>query len=227
MTCALAAPAPAGPPRIAAYTVVNGAAIEAPLAGLSGDAVRGAALFADPDAGACASCHSFAGRLATGAPAGVILAATPPAPEVGAPEPEPEPEPEAAASPRGAEGSSLAPIQSPAPLPRGVDAVVPPDDEDAPAPEEDAAPDLVLVRGPALDDAAARLGAGGVRLWIVDPGLAQLQAAPGADGPWPMPAYHAVDFNAALRAPDLRQPWLSAQEIEDLVAYLMKPPAPR
>lgn len=212
LVCAmLAAPAPAGGPRMAPYTVINGAAIDAPLGGLAGDAARGAQLFADPATGACASCHGYAGQGPTGAAPAVILAAL-------APEPEPEIEPDAAPEPEDApaeDAASLGPMQSPMPLPRGFD---PDADADAaaevaaPEDEPQLPPDVTLTMGPALDGAAARLGAGGLRLWIVDPAL--------AGGRGGMPGYHAVDYAAAARAPDLRQPWLDPQQIEDIVAYL-------
>lgn len=206
LVCVLAGSALADRGGIAAYTLVNGTAIEAPLAGLSGDAARGAMLFADPQTGACASCHAIAGRAATGAaPAAVVAALAPPpaqAPALDAPP--------ADAAPQDVGG--LGPLAAPLPLPRGF---TPEADGDVAALETgDAAvlPEgVTLAMGPGLDGVGARLGTGAVRLWVVDPGLA------GGTG---MPAYHAVDFAAAGRAPDLRQPWLTAQQVEDLVAYL-------
>ena len=252
-------------PRIAAYTVINGVEIPAPLGGLTGDAGRGAALFADPAMGGCIACHAMGSRPATGVAPEVVLAAlAPPAPDERAraelenapgsqseptsglepeSEPESEPEPELAARSSPDSASGAAPLRAPLPMPRGAVGVEVAAEMDAETDAEtdaapDAAPDsgtdgagaaiaaandaaqggpsLPLAQGPALDDAAARLGAGGLRLWIVDPVLA------GGVG---MPGYHAIDFAAALRAPDLRQPWLAAQQIEDIVAYLLDPSA--
>jgi mono/diheme cytochrome c family protein len=218
---ALAAPGAAlaaDAPRIAAYTVINGAGIEAPLAGLRGNAGRGATLFADAARGACASCHSFAGEAASGAAPAVILSSLAPEPE---PEPEPEPvDEDPAVAPEG-DATGLAPLAARHPLPRGT---VLPDEDDAPAPLEpevpkaEMPPGMALPMGPALDGARARLGVGGLRLWIVDPALA---------GGGAMPGFHAVDYDAAARAPDHPQPWLSAQEVEDILAYLIAAEAAR
>jgi hypothetical protein len=210
LVCVLAGSALADRGGIAAYTLVNGTAIEVPLAGLSGDAARGAMLFADPQTGACASCHAIAGRAATGAaPAAVVAALAPPPPAPPTQDPALD-APPADAAPQDVGG--LGPLAAPLPLPRGF---TPEADGDVAALETDAAAVLpqgvTLTMGPGLDGVGARLGAGAVRLWVVDPGLA------GGTG---MPAYHAVDFAAAARAPDLRQPWLTAQQVEDLVAYL-------
>ena len=211
LAAAAAASALASSPRVAPYTVVNGAGIEAPLGGLTGDAARGAALFADPAAGACASCHGFAGAAPTGAAPGVILAAI---------APEPEPQPDAPLDDAAQDdGPGLGPLAAPLPLPRGAATLAGAEDA-APQDGPELPEDMTLTMGPALDGAAARLGAGTLRLWIVDPSLAGGQGA--------MPGFHAVDFEAAARAPDLRQPWLSAQDIEDIIAYLTaaEEPAP-
>jgi hypothetical protein len=232
-------------PRIAAYTVINGAEITRPLGGLTGDSRRGEALFANPGAGGCASCHAFGGQGASRVAPQVILAALAPPPpaltptqqapaqapaEAHAPGPTP-----AQAAPVAERGDVLAPgeapravkdgpapMASPLPIPRGAPGVAEiAADKDlaaaARAKTPSAKPSVDLAIGPALDDAGARLGEGRIRLWIVDPSLV------GGTG---MPAYHAVDFDAAARAPDLRQPWLAAQDIEDIVAYLLAPPVP-
>lgn len=66
--------------------------------------------------------------------------------------------------------------------------------------------------GPPLDDVAERLSEGEIRLWIVNP--AALSDTPDK------PAYYSLrdEAGAATRA----EPVLTAQQIEDLVAFLME-----
>ncbi len=68
------------------------------------------------------------------------------------------------------------------------------------------------VRGPRLDRVGARLAPGEIRLWLVAPQV----LAPGT----PMPAYHAAGQRRGAEDPLHGGPWLTAGEIENLVAYL-------
>ncbi|MGG7566463.1 hypothetical protein ACQ5SO_09920 [Rhodovulum sp. DZ06] len=214
---AAAAPAAAqapGPVAIAGYTVVNGREIPEPLAGLRGDPLRGESLFRDRETGGCAACHRIAGEgLSPYAPQ-VVLSALPP-------EPDPEPGPELAPPPPD-EIESLPEAPRRAPLPRWrEDAVAELEAEaeaaaeaglDGPRIDAPLAADYALAEGPDLTGIGVRMRAGTIRLWIVEPGFFGASA---------MPAFHAVDFDKARVQPDLRQPWLSPQQVEDVLAYLL------
>jgi sulfur-oxidizing protein SoxX len=67
--------------------------------------------------------------------------------------------------------------------------------------------------GPPLAGVGSRLGAGQIRLRLVDP----TQVNPGAI----MPAYHRVEGLVNVDARWRGRPVLTAQEIEDVVAYLL------
>jgi len=66
--------------------------------------------------------------------------------------------------------------------------------------------------GPPLAGVGSRLTPGQIRLRLVDPTLLNPAAA--------MPAYHRVDGLAYVDQRYRGRPVLSAQEIEDVVAYL-------
>ncbi len=66
--------------------------------------------------------------------------------------------------------------------------------------------------GPPLAGVGARLSPGQIRLRLVDPTRVNPAAA--------MPAYHRVDGLAKVDPRWRGRPVLSAQEIEDVVAYL-------
>jgi hypothetical protein len=194
----LAALAPAGAEEVVSYTVVDGLRIEEPLAGLSGDPVRGAALFGDPARGGCASCHTVGGSpIDPRPPLAVTLALAP----------DPPPAKDAPATvrdyPADFENATPAPETAPPPTPR-------------PAPEAEAEtwtpPRIVPHRGPALDSVGSRLGPGELRLIVVNPRLRDPFST--------MPAFYDVSLDLASRNPSLRQPWLTAQQVEDLVAWL-------
>jgi sulfur-oxidizing protein SoxX len=68
---------------------------------------------------------------------------------------------------------------------------------------------------PPLDDVGRRLGEGAVRLWLVAPQV----IAPATR----MPAYYALGQRMDPADPRFGEPLLTAAEIEDLVAYLMRP----
>lgn len=75
--------------------------------------------------------------------------------------------------------------------------------------------------GPALDDVGARYSSGVVRLWIVNPRALREEPA--------MPAYYSLELNDERipgDAPERLGPLLTAQEVEDLVAYLEEIAAP-
>lgn len=87
------------------------------------------------------------------------------------------------------------------------------------APGLDAARDSLS--GPPLDDVGARLASGVIRLWIVNPrALVETSAMPAYYSLWPSGA------RGADGAPERLTPLLTAQEIEDLVAYLESLSAP-
>lgn len=67
--------------------------------------------------------------------------------------------------------------------------------------------------GPSLAGVGARLTPGQIRLRLVDPTLLNPAAV--------MPAYHRIDGLANVDARWRGRPVLSAQEIEDVVAYLV------
>ncbi|MGM0583999.1 MAG: hypothetical protein ACQEUZ_05055 [Pseudomonadota bacterium] len=212
---ALALAAPAGaeeaadarPPAVA-YTVTDGQGIEAPLDGREGSPLRGLALFTDPATGGCSSCHAAPGVARLDTPPGILadrLPPLPPPPEPPGPDAEPA-EPDST--------SELAPAEAPLPMPRpGGDA------EEGDVAADDAAPPLLpLPVGPDLTGVAARMPVPELRLTVVNPRIANPRTR--------MPAYHHVSLALAERAPALRQPWLTARQIEDVVAYLATLDAP-
>jgi sulfur-oxidizing protein SoxX len=137
LLAALAAqPAIALAEALAPYTV-SGDAIEAPLGGLQGDAVRGRAIVANRQVGLCLLCHS------------------------------------------------------------------------GPIPQERFQGTLA----PSLAGAGARWNAGQLRLRLVDP----QRLMPGSL----MPAYHRIDGLQQVGAAWRGKPLLDAQQIEDVVAYLV------
>ncbi len=77
-----------------------------------------------------------------------------------------------------------------------------------PIPEQ---PDHGLI-GPALIGIANRLSAGEMRLRIVDPKVVTPQTI--------MPSFHKVDGLHRVNKKFQGQPMLSAQEVEDIIAYL-------
>ncbi len=216
----------AAPPRdlrppVAAYTVLDGVRIPAPLDGLTGDAARGEALFADPEAGGCTACHAAPGHAPVTAAPRILRDRLPDLPP---PEPEPEADAHAGLEPDALEGEPASDSDS-ALAPQRVSGPPPPrpsrQDEAASAaaagpaaePEPPRPPLLPLPPGGDLDGVADRLTQGQLRLWVVNPRIVR----PGSR----MPAYHDVSLRLAEGNPDLRQPWLSAQEAEDVIAYLM------
>ncbi len=74
--------------------------------------------------------------------------------------------------------------------------------------------------GPALDGVADRLDPGELRLIVANPRLRDPSST--------MPASYDVSPALGARNPSLRQPWLTAQQVEDLVAWLstLHGPAP-
>lgn len=211
-TCAAAADERSARPPAVAYVVIDGLRIDAPLGG-PGDPVRGRALFADPETGGCTACHAAPGLPHDAQLIPRVLRdrfpAAPPAPPAAAEDP---PTPDA---PRLVEATAAAPAAAPLPAVRPAA-----DEDDAEAPDPDLAaeapetpPLLPLPPGPDLSEVAARLAPGEIRLMLVNARLRDPQAA--------MPAYHNVSLPLARQAPALRQPWFDAQEIEDVVAYLL------
>lgn len=69
---------------------------------------------------------------------------------------------------------------------------------------------------PPLADVVGRIGEGAVRLWLVAPQV----IAPGTR----MPAYYSIGQRMDPADPRFGGPLLTAAEIEDLVAYLTRPP---
>ncbi len=69
------------------------------------------------------------------------------------------------------------------------------------------------VSGPALDGIASRISEGSLRLQIVNIGI----VTPGSA----MPAYYTIAGVEPLTPGGAPEPLLSAQEIEDVIAYLM------
>lgn len=67
--------------------------------------------------------------------------------------------------------------------------------------------------GPSLHDAGARLTAGQLRLRLVDPKRIDERTI--------MPAYYVVEGLTRVAAPYAGRPILTAQQIEDVVAYLL------
>jgi len=127
--------APAAGQEVARYAV-TGDAVEAPLAGLSGDAVRGARIVRNRETANCLICHTV------------------------------------------------------------------PDPTEA----------FMGEIGPPLAGVGSRLTAGQIRLRLIDPTKVKPAAA--------MPAYHRVAGLHHVEARYRDRPVLSAQEIEDVVAYL-------
>jgi hypothetical protein len=122
--------------------------------------------------------------------------------------PEPEPEGPEAQPAEIDSASELAPARAPLPMPRpGGDAP-----EGDAAAEDSAPPILPLPVGPDLAGIAARLSVPELRLTVVNPRIANPRTR--------MPAYHHVSPALAARTPALRQPWLTARQIEDIVAFL-------
>ena len=226
------------PPAVA-YAVTDGIAIEAPLAGAVGDAARGRAIFLSDLTGGCVSCHAAPGapRLAVvprilrdrlpPMPAAVLAedAAAEAEPEAGEGEPvDGEGSGDDAEESRSTSSSRLAPDRLAPPPARPAQGTVSETaaiDSGAADSDDIAArgrirrgvpPLLPVPAGPDLDGIAAELSLGELRLAVVNPQISR----PGSR----MPAYHHVSLALADRAPGLRQPWLSAQEVEDVVAYL-------
>lgn len=212
---AAAAPSPgaaATPPRspaVAPYVVVDGREIPEPLAGLKGDPRRGRAAFEDPELGGCSACHAIAGRgRGLAAPRILLDRLAPPPPLAPAIEVQ-----EAEATPGdGIDSLAEAPVSAPMPLSRAEALAEAAEDAAAEAEEVSEAEEMGLTMGGDLTGVGGRMSAGALRLWIVDPAFFGVAA---------MPGYHAVDFALAAAQPDLRQPWLSPQRIEDIVAYLL------
>lgn len=67
---------------------------------------------------------------------------------------------------------------------------------------------------PELDRIWARMSEGAVRLWLVAPQVIAAQTE--------MPAYYVAGYRTDPNDPRYGEPRLSAAEIEDLVAYLMR-----
>jgi sulfur-oxidizing protein SoxX len=67
--------------------------------------------------------------------------------------------------------------------------------------------------GPSLDNVGSRYTAGALRLRLVDPKVLNAQTV--------MPAYYRVEGLYRVLAPYRGQPILTAQQIEDVVAYLL------
>ena len=72
---------------------------------------------------------------------------------------------------------------------------------------------------PPLDGVAKRISEGAIRLWLVAPQVIE----PGTR----MPGYYAVGQRDDPADPRYGEPLLTAAEIEDLVAYLMRQTEPR
>ncbi|WP_339949904.1 hypothetical protein [uncultured Albimonas sp.] len=220
------APAERDPrPQPHAYTVLDGRSVPRPLGGAVGEAARGRAIYADPALGGCSACHA-----APGLPRAIFV------PHVlaeRAPTPEPEPELPPALDDPSADGlepnaepvaesnSRLAPeIAAPPPArpdPEAQSEETAGDDSADPSGEDPdavaaAAALLPLPQGPDLAGVAARREIGELRLSVINPRIAREASR--------MPAYHNVSLAQAALTPALRQPWLSAQEVEDVVAYL-------
>lgn len=213
----LAAPLAQQSPAIAAYTVVDGAFAPEPLAGLTGDPVRGREVIEDPELGGCIACHAAPGRAAGGAAPRILLDRIMPPPPL-------DPEPDAAAAEEtpappsdGIDSQPEAPVEARLPLFRAEAMAAASEEEEAYEDDLPRAADLGLREGPDLSGIGARRTAGALRLWLIDPGFF---------GVTDMPAYHAVDFALAEAQPDLRQPWLTPQQIEDALAYLLSLDAP-
>ncbi|SDW28225.1 Cytochrome c [Albimonas donghaensis] len=240
------------PPAVA-YAVTDGIAIEAPLAGAVGDAARGRAIFLSDLTGGCVSCHAAPGAPRLAVVPRILRDRLPPMPAaILAEDADAEAEPEAgegepvdgdgsgddAEESRSTSTSRLAPDRLAPPPARPAQGTVSETaaiDSGAADSEDIAArgrirrgvpPLLPVPAGPDLDGIAAELSLGELRLAVVNPQISR----PGSR----MPAYHHVSLALADRAPGLRQPWLSAQEVEDVVAYLATltepaeaaPPAP-
>ncbi|SFI20799.1 c-type cytochrome [Albimonas pacifica] len=232
-----AAEAPARDPRpqAHAYTVVDGRTIPAPLGGATGDAERGRAIYADPALGGCRACHAAPGLpQAPIVPLALADRAPRPEPEVELPPALDDPEAAALEDEDGSDSDSrLAPETAAPPPERPAPEAVADGGEgeaagdegagegvDGPDPTGDgsggldaaAAALLPLPPGPDLDGVATRLEIGELRLLVINPRIARAGSR--------MPAYHTISLSQAALTPALRQPWLSAQEIEDVVAYL-------
>lgn len=82
------------------------------------------------------------------------------------------------------------------------------------SPDGPGAPSPGAPPAPKLDRVATRLSEGEIRLWLVAPEV----LSPGTA----MPAYYAVGQRDDPSDPRFGEPRLTASEIEDLVAYLLK-----
>lgn len=69
-------------------------------------------------------------------------------------------------------------------------------------------------RAPSLQDLANRMDAGTVRLWLIAPQVLRPGTA--------MPGYYALGQRDDPKDPRYGEPILSAQEIENLLAYLLR-----
>lgn len=76
------------------------------------------------------------------------------------------------------------------------------------------------LEAPPLTDLGARMSAGEARLWIVAP---QVLAEDGATG---MPAYYSLGGRTDPDDPLYGGPVLTAQEVEDILAWLLPDPLP-
>ena len=213
--------------------MLDGRSAPLPLGGATGDAARGREIYADPALGGCQACHA-----APGLPRGAFV---PAALAQRAPEPEPEPalppaldDPEAGAldeegEPGSDSDSRLAPEVAvlpparPEPEAEGTEADAPAEGDPGDGAGEGAGDGsgaldaaavalLPLPQGPDLAGVASRLEVGELRLLVINPRIARAESR--------MPAYHTISLAQAALTPALRQPWLSAQEVEDVVAYL-------
>lgn len=71
---------------------------------------------------------------------------------------------------------------------------------------------------PSLDGIAGRMSIGEIRLWIVAPETIDPNAA--------MPGFFLAGQRTEADSPLINGPWLSAQQVEDIVAYLARQQTP-
>ncbi|MEM7178170.1 MAG: c-type cytochrome [Pseudomonadota bacterium] len=71
---------------------------------------------------------------------------------------------------------------------------------------------------PSLDGIAGRMSVGEIRLWIVAPETIDPNAA--------MPGFFLAGQRTEAGSPLINGPWLSAQQVEDIVAYLARQKTP-
>ena len=210
-------------PRAWSYTVVDGLSVPQPLGGASGDPARGREIYDDPARGGCSACHAAPGiPLRSYIPLALAERAPPPPPEPEAPpaldDPdapaEPDgPPPSQSDSPRAPRAAALPPAR---PDPDPDPGAAPAEGETPGETLEDPGPALALLPlppGPDLAGLAARLSEGEARLLLINPRVSRIGSR--------MPAYHNVSLTQAALTPGLRQPWFTAQELEDVLAYLM------